>query len=87
MFALERKWADLTPFQREVMRQMKAVPLLDAYGAWVEKLDPAAGNKLEDVVTYTRNQKKSLNAFLEHGEVDISNNLGDRRKVCVIDGK
>ena len=31
LFALERKWADLTPFQREAVRQMKAEPLLDAY--------------------------------------------------------
>ena len=38
LFALERKWADLMPFQREVMRQMKAGSLLDAYWAWVEKL-------------------------------------------------
>ena len=74
LFALERKWADLPPFQREVIRQMKAEPLLDAYWAWVEKLDPVAGSKLEDAVTYARNQKKYLNAFLEHGEVDISNN-------------
>ena len=51
LFALERKWANLTPFQREVMRQTKAEPLLDAYWAWVEKLDPAAGSKLEDAVT------------------------------------
>ena len=36
LFALE---VDMTPFQREVMRQMKAKPLLDAYWAWAEKLD------------------------------------------------
>ena len=77
LFALERKWADLPPFRREVVRQMKAEPLLDAYWAWVEKLNPAAGSKLEDAVTYARNQKRYLNAFLEHGEVDISNNLAE----------
>ena len=77
LFALERKWADLTLFQCEVMRQMKAEALLDAYWAWVEKLDPAAGSKLEDTVTYARNQKKYLNAFLDHGEVDISSNLAE----------
>ena len=38
-------------------------------------LDPAAGSKLEDTVTYARNQKQFLNTFLNHGEVDISNNL------------
>ena len=43
---------------------MKAEPLLDAYWAWVEKLDPAAGSKLEDAVTYAQNQKQYLNTFL-----------------------
>ena len=28
-------------------------------------------------MTYARNQKKYLNTFLEHGEVDISNNLAE----------
>ena len=56
------------------MRQMKAEPLLDAYWAWVEKLNPSAGSKLKDAVTYARNQKQYLNAFLDRGEVDISNN-------------
>ena len=28
-------------------------------------------------MTYAKNQKKFLNAFLEHGEVDISNNLAE----------
>ena len=77
LFALERKWMDLPPFRRKVVRQMKAEPLLDAYWAWVEKLDPAAGSKLEDAVIYARNQKQYLNAFLDHGEVDISNNLAE----------
>ena len=63
LFALERKWADLTPFQREVVRQMKAEPLLDAYWAWVEKLDPAAGRKLEDAVIYAPEPKAIFECF------------------------
>ena len=42
---------------------------------WVKTLDPAPGSKLAEAVTYARNQKEYLNAFLDHGEVDISNNL------------
>ena len=59
------------------MRQMKEEPLLDAYWAWVENLNLAAGSKLEDAMTYARIQKKYLNAFLDHGEVDISNNIAE----------
>ena len=52
-------------------------PLLDVYWAWVEKLDPAPGSKLEDAVFYAKNQKVYLNEFLLHGEVDISNNIAE----------
>ena len=38
-------------------------------------LRPQSGSKLEEAVTYAKNQKAALCAFLEHGEVDISNNL------------
>ena len=43
----------------------------------MEKLEPTPGSKLEDAVVYARNQKASLNAFMEHGEVDISNNTAE----------
>ena len=74
LFSLEKKFAELSDTEREKMRQMKAVPLLDAYWSWVEALDVVSGSKLADAVTYAKNQKTSLMAFAEHGEVDISNN-------------
>ena len=77
LFALERKWADHTPFQREVMRKMKAEPLLETYWSWVERLDPQEGSKLAEAVGYARNQKEQLNEFLRHGDVPISNNLAE----------
>lgn len=40
-------------------------------------MNPESGTKLEDAVTYARNQKEYLCAFLGHGEVDISNNLAE----------
>ena len=74
LFSLEKKFAELSDVEREKMRQMKAVPLLDAYWSWVEALDVVSGSKLADAVTYAKNQKTSLMAFADHGEVDISNN-------------
>jgi hypothetical protein len=59
------------------MRQAQTEPVLDAYWAWVEKLDPEPGSKLEDAVKYARNQKQALNAFLRYGDVEISNNLAE----------
>ena len=56
---------------------MEAEPLLEAYWWWVNTLEPTPGSKLAEAVTYARNQKGYLNAFLEHGEVDISNNYAE----------
>ena len=74
LFGLEREYAGLSDAERRKMRREKAVPLLDAYWSWVESLDAVPGSKLSDAITYAKNQKTPLMAFLEHGEVDISNN-------------
>ena len=77
LFGEEKKLAGLAPEARKQARQAKVAPLLDAYWSWVEKLDPTPGSKLEDAVVYARNQKAHLNAFMEHGEVDVSNNTAE----------
>ena len=73
LFALEKKFFKMSDVIRKTARQVEAEPLLEAYWWWLETLDPVPGSKLADAVTYAKNQKKFLNAFLEHGEVDISN--------------
>ena len=40
-------------------------------------LNPEKGSKLADAVTYAKNQKTSLCAFVQHGDVPISNNLAE----------
>ena len=75
--ALEKKYADFLPQQRQDARQAWVEPLLDVYWAWVDGLDPEPGSKLEDAVNYARNQKQHLNAFLKHGEVDYTNNIAE----------
>lgn len=44
---------------------------------WLKTLDPIPGSKLAEAVTYAQNQKPFLSAFLDHGEVDISNNFAE----------
>lgn len=39
--------------------------------------EPRKGSKLAEAVTYARNQRPALSAFLEHGDVPISNNLAE----------
>ena len=73
LFALERKLEELTDDHRQLQRQQQARPILDEYWAWINSIQLSSG-KLKDAVTYALNQKEYLCTFLEHGEVEISNN-------------
>ena len=77
LFALEKKFSGMSDDVRKTARQVKAEPLLEAYWLWLKTLDPVPGSKLAEVVTYALNQKHYLSAFLDHGEVDISNNFAE----------
>ena len=77
LFALEKKFSGMSDDVRKAARQVKAEPLLEAYWLWLKTLDPVPGSKLAEAVTYAQNQKPYLSAFLEHGEVDISNNFAE----------
>jgi transposase len=77
LFALERKLEKLDCSTRRIARQVEAAPLLEAYWLWIDTLNPAPGSKLEDAAHYSQNQKEYLSAFLEHGNVEISNNLAE----------
>ena len=73
LFTLEKKCAN----QKAKYRQNIILPVLEEYFCWLDTLDPETGSKLEKVVRYSRNQKRQLTAFLEHGDVPISNNLAE----------
>lgn len=51
-------------------------PLLEEHFAWLKTLHSEKGSKLEDAVRYSLNQKQ-LMAFLDYGDVPISNNLAE----------
>ncbi len=50
-----------------------AKEILEEYWKWIDSLGAATG-KLKTAVTYALNQKQYLETFLEHGEIEISNN-------------
>lgn len=77
LFALEKKFSETSDSVRKTARQVKVEPLLEAYWLWLETLDPVPGSKLAEAVTYAQNQRPYLSAFLDHGEVDISNNFAE----------
>ena len=77
LFAEERKCAVYQPKYRQEYLQNRELPILEEYFAWLKTVHPEKGSKLEDAVRYSLNQKQALCAYLEHGEVSISNNLAE----------
>lgn len=77
LFAEEHKCAVYQPKYRQEYRQNRVVPLLEEYFAWLKTVQPERGSKLEDAVRYSLNQKQQLMAFLDNGEIPISNNLAE----------
>lgn len=73
LFELERQFEELTAEERLKQRKERSGPVLEAYWSWLNTI-PRPTGKLKDAVTYAQNQKAHLNAFLEHGEIEISNN-------------
>lgn len=77
LFAAERKCADLQSKYRKEFRQANVLPILEEYYAWLNTIHPEKGSKLEEAIRYSINQKGQLCAFLENGDVPISNNLAE----------
>ena len=77
LFAEERKCASYQPKQRLEYRQNRELPILEEYYAWLNTVHPEQGSKLEEAVRYSLNQKQRLTAFLDNGEIPISNNLAE----------
>lgn len=73
LFELERQFEGRTAEERLIQRKEKSGPILEAYWTWLNTI-PRPTGKLKDAVTYAQNQKAYLSAFLEHGEIEISNN-------------
>ena len=73
LFELEQAFEKLSAEERLIQRKEKSAPVLEAYWKWLYTL-PRPTGKLKDAVTYAQNQKAHLSAFLEHGEIEISNN-------------
>jgi len=73
LFRLERNMEKLNDGDRQAKRQEKSKQIIDEYYAWIETITHPTG-KLKEAVTYAINQKEFLCAFLDHGEIEISNN-------------
>ena len=73
LFEIEQKLEELTDRERLEQRRLLSKPIVEAYYAWLQTIFKPAG-KLKKAITYALNQREYLCAFLNHGEIEISNN-------------
>ena len=70
---MEQKLEALPDDERREQRPLLSRPSVDAYYTWLETIFRPCG-KLKKAITYSLNQREYLCAFLDHGEIEISNN-------------
>ena len=73
LFEIEQKLEKLSDAERLEQRRLLSRPVVDEYYNWLENIFKPAG-KLKKAITYSLNQREYLCAFLDRGEVEISNN-------------
>ena len=78
LFALEEKWHDLEPEERQKKRLESAKPILDELHDWVFRLNVSTKSLLGKAAHYTRAQWPFLIAYMEDGRLECSNNRSER---------
>ena len=78
LFDIEKELEGLSAEERREKRLELSKPVLEAYWAWLETVKALAGSKLGEAVTYAHNQRTTLEAFLEDGRIELSNNRAER---------
>lgn len=73
LFEVEQKLGDLSDAERQEQRRLLSGPIVSEYYAWLQTIFKTTG-KLKKAIVYSLNQKEYLCAFLNHGEIEISNN-------------
>lgn len=81
----ERKLSELPSDERRKQRQVVIRPLVDAFFAYIKKLDISKKDKFGEAVHYTLNQERYLKVFLTDGDVPMDNNASERaiRGFCI----
>jgi transposase len=77
LFKVEKELEGLSFEERKQKRQEASQPILDAFWSWVEKTSAlhTTNEKLTEALTYSTNQKKYMEIFLEDGRIPVLNNL------------
>jgi len=87
MYLIEKEAKDLEAEERMAVRQLKSIPLLKEFKAWLdsERLIALPKSPIGKAVMYTLNNWQALNRFVEDGNLTIDNNRAENalRKIAV----
>ena len=80
LYDIEHRATDLTPVERQLLRQLEAVPILDRIETYLHELSRRVLPKsaLGKAVTYARNQWAALRRYVSDGRLTIDNNVSER---------
>ena len=80
LYDVEDRARDLTPVERQMLRQHESVPILDRIENYVDELSRRILPKsaLGKAVTYAKNQWAALRRYVSDGRLTIDNNVSER---------
>jgi transposase len=80
LYDVEEQSRDFTAEDRRALRQHESLPLLERIEAYLDELFPRTLPKssLRKALTYARNQRAALRAYLSDGRLTIDNNVSER---------
>ena len=81
----EGKLNELSSEERLKQRRVVIKPLVDAFFAYIKRLNVSAKDTFGDAIRYALNQERYLRVFLSDGDVPIDNNASERaiRGFCI----
>jgi transposase len=80
LFMIERELANMTPDERHAQRQIRSLPVVEAYSEWLRQQRSRTLPKslVGQAIAYSLNQWDKLTAFLKDGRLEIDNNRSER---------
>lgn len=80
LYRIETLANDQSPDQRYTLRQEKAVPILVAFKAWLDKHQAQSlpKSKMGQAISYCLNQWNKLTCYVTDGRLAIDNNIAER---------
>jgi transposase len=80
LYDIEDRARDFMPVERQVLRQLESVPILDRIERYLDELSQRILPKsaLGKAMTYARNQWTALRRYVSDGRLTIDNNVSER---------